>query len=521
MSPIKPLPTKSKPTVAEPSSWRSNSKAPVESSADEVERLRSYHIQLLQTTIGKHDRHEATTTPIFTMPVLEHFKETSDEGTETAFPQYGLLAGQTDLLNDNGNGEAKSGEKDPRLFFNIAAPSSTFICGSQGSGKSHTLSCLLENCLSTSDASTLPHPLTGLVFHYDTFISDDGGSPCEAAFLSSNPNISKSYARLPNVEIEPLKINQSNLNTKRMLDLMAVKQDDGPMPLYLHAIHRILREMRMEQQESGSSFDYGDFRRKVALTPMTPAQLSPLQQRLDTLESFMPKAQTESPQHSRVGINGKRVYAESGNDWTPKRGRLTIVDLSCPCVTPESACGLFKICLNIFLDQAPSMGRIVALDEAHKYMNASAEASALTETLLSTIRLQRHLGARIIISTQEPTISPKLLGLSSVTIVHRFTSPEWLRTLEAHLAGAASYAVEDGEESGEAKRSKKSLSKQIFTDIVKLRVGEALLFSPTAVTGLEANVKGDRELKRLGAAYLKIRVRARLTTDGGKSIMAD
>lgn len=153
-------------------------------------------------------------------------------------------------------------------------------------------------------------------------------------------------------------------------------------------------------------------------------------------------------------------------------------------------------------------------------MNTSAEAVTLTETLLSTVRLQRHLGARIIISTQEPTISPKLLDLSSVTIVHRFTSPEWLRALQAHLAGAASYAVENDEELGEYKKPK-SLSKQIFTDIVRLRVGEALLFSPSVVTGLEADEKGLQRLKRLGAGYLKIRVRARLTKDGGKSIMAE
>lgn len=76
-------------------------------------------------------------------------------------------------------------DADRRLFFNVTTPSSIFICGSQGSGKSHTLSCLLENCLADSDATILPRPLSALLFHYDTFISDDGGSPCEAAFLAS------------------------------------------------------------------------------------------------------------------------------------------------------------------------------------------------------------------------------------------------------------------------------------------------------------------------------------------------
>jgi len=82
-----------------------------------------------------------------------------------------------------------SAEHDPRIYQNITAPSSVFICGSQGSGKSHTLSCMLENCLLPSEANSLPRPLTGIVFHYDYFTSDAGGSPCEAAYLSSHPAV--------------------------------------------------------------------------------------------------------------------------------------------------------------------------------------------------------------------------------------------------------------------------------------------------------------------------------------------
>jgi len=152
-------------------------------------------------------------------------------------------------------------------------------------------------------------------------------------------------------------------------------------------------------------------------------------------------------------------------------------------------------------------------------MNSSAEATALTETLLATVRLQRHLGARIIISTQEPTISPKLLDLSSVTIVHRFTSPEWLRTLEGHLAGAASKLLKVDEDDEDA-NSQSNAAKKVFSEVVQLRVGEALLFSPSAVIGLEDDEKNGQRLKRLGTGYLKIRIRSRLTTDGGKSVMA-
>jgi len=160
-------------------------------------------------------------------------------------------------------------------------------------------------------------------------------------------------------------------------------------------------------------------------------------------------------------------------------------------------------------------------------MNSSPEALTLTNTLLSVIRLQRHLGARIIISTQEPTISPALLDLCSITIAHRFTSPEWMRSLKRHLAAVAETngslleVSRDDEENGDAGLyglGKNSLG--IFGDIVRLRIGEALLFAPAAIIGLNMNDDKTTETKRLSTRYLKITVRNRLTDDGGKSVMA-
>lgn len=145
-------------------------------------------------------------------------------------------------------------------------------------------------------------------------------------------------------------------------------------------------------------------------------------------------------------------------------------------------------------------------------MSSRASASTFTETLLSVIRQQRHLATRIIIATQEPTISPKLLDLSSMTIVHRFTSPEWLAALKSHLAGVA----------GVSDESKRDV-KDIFRTIVNLEVGEALLFSPSAMLK-EANGAGGfggvQSIEKLGMAYLKVRFRRRVTVDGGRSMLA-
>ena len=195
-----------------------------------------------------------------------------------------------------------------------------------------------------------------------------------------------------------------------------------------------------------------------------------------------------------------------------------------------------------------AIGRVVALDEAHKvsqsptmesklllvivlkitkYMNASTEAATLTNSLLSTIRLQRHLGVRTIISTQEPTVSPALLDLCSVTIAHRFTSPEWLRSLRSHLAAVADCSYhEPAFGSGDALGGKTTdlwrkneSAERIFAEIVKLRVGEAILFAPDAMVAFEVG-SCAWEPQRLGAGFLKVRVRKRLTLDGGKSVMA-
>ncbi|KAK0124580.1 hypothetical protein ONS95_009529 [Cadophora gregata] len=510
------------PSAALPSRAQANKtdKQPMEGDKA-YQRELSVHLSMLTSAGGAQEqRNELAGSPIFTTSILRH--------SQSSFSQFGLLAGYADILEEiasSGRDTASlPAALDPRIYFNISAPSSVFICGSQGSGKSHTLSCLLENCLLKSSVSKLDNPLSGLVFHYDSFMSDSRGTPCEAAHLSSNFNIKvrilcspsnvqtikRTYSGL-NVEIEPLMINQNDLNTKRMLDLMAVNTEDGRMPLYLHEITRILREMRIAQQNSNGSFNYAEFKRQVELSPMTPAQQAPLTQRLDTLESFMPKSQTGA-----IPKKTKKSNHPSGNDWSVKAGMLTIVDLSCPCVTAEGACALFNMCLSLFLEQKTTIGRVVALDEAHKYMNAGSEASTLTNTLLSSIRLQRHLGARVFISTQEPSISPKLLDLCSITVVHRFTSPDWLRCLRSHLA-----ALDNDEE---VLGNPKAKLDNVFNQIVRLKVGQALLFAPSAIVDVKkAEVEsgiGKDEIQRLGIGYLRVKIRDRVTADGGRSVLA-
>ncbi|KAK7431678.1 hypothetical protein QQZ08_001897 [Neonectria magnoliae] len=92
----------------------------------------------------------------------------------------------------------------------------------------------------------------------------------------------------------------------------------------------------------------GNSKKKIDEQMLKEGQLAPLQQRMETLESFMVQKQAMSYDlfKNKPGPGAKHTKTKKGTTWTPKAGQLTIVDLSCPCVTAEVACSLFGICLS-------------------------------------------------------------------------------------------------------------------------------------------------------------------------------
>lgn len=102
----------------------------------------------------------------------------------------------------------------------------------------------------------------------------------------------------------------------------------------------------------GGEFDYPGFIRKLTDMPLVEGQRRMLDQRLDLLESFLDLENKEG-----------RLFKERH-----KAQQLTIVDLSCPFVDASTACVLFNICIGLFLaaSEAEKMGKVIAVDEAHK-----------------------------------------------------------------------------------------------------------------------------------------------------------
>ncbi|KAL2418122.1 hypothetical protein ABEF95_003153 [Exophiala dermatitidis] len=429
---------------------------------------------------------------------------------EDPFPQFGLLGIREKTYNSShSNGRQTPPIEQNLVFANMNAPWSAFICGSQGAGKSHTLSCMLENSLLiSSTAGANPKPLAGLVFHFDHFTGPESTQVCEAAYLCSSgvpvrvlvsPTnyhmMKKLYHHLPGLppnspkpEVIPLRFSEQQLNVTRMMTLMAVREDTQP-PLYLEVVYKVLRDMSLEMKGAGG-LDYGEFKSRLSSQGFSEAQSGPLRLRLQLLEEYL--AAREQTIRSKAVLDSM---------FKSTQGSLTIVDLSGPFVNENDACALFNICLSIFMENRSECGRIIALDEAHKFLTKTGEAEKLTEQLVSLIRQQRHLATRVIIATQEPTLSPTLLDLCNVSIVHRFNSPAWFKVLQDHLAGACLNSRSDGE--------------QLFATIVGLPPGHALVFCPSALLDVAGwNVATSKN------SFIRIRIRARITADGGRSIMA-
>jgi hypothetical protein len=271
-------------------------------------------------------------------------------------PQFGLLGC---LANEDASLPSS------QLFFNTNVPVSTFICGVQGSGKSHTTSCILENAVIPSPyLGKLEKPVSTLVFSYGEWSSGGAGfNISEATYLAapskaipghqvkritvltspSNLAINRLYQKHPNVRIIPFKLKAKTLDISALRTLMAIDEKSS-VPLYMAKVESLLRAIASKSKDG--SLDYVKFKQALKLETFDATQTNMLDMRLNLLESFLDLTD-KAPQP----------------DFLP--GEITIMDLSDAFVSPNTACILFKLGLERFL-QCSAPGKLVVLDEAHK-----------------------------------------------------------------------------------------------------------------------------------------------------------
>lgn len=464
---------------------------------------------------------EIETTPLISL-AAKHLRATAADLptiTNGAFvPQHGLLGHHI--------GEHPQIRLYEPILLNTNTPSSTFICGSQGSGKSHTLATMLENFLQNeNDAVQMTNPMAGLAFHYDVCASNPvaeaatlAASGIKTRVLVSPSNFHKlkslyeSSEGHENIEVLPLRFQDHHLDIDAMHKLMAISESEGSVPLYMEVIQRILREMAIE----GNAFSMNEFIARKNREKFSESQNNMMNMRLDLMQSFLnhtvPSSTGENVYSGQKCERKKKLrvcdYKSSYPDvFQIKPGTLTVVDLSDPFLDVATVCTLFNICLRLAISHQnrAKSGIVIALDEAHKYLTKSVAANNFAERLLGIVREQRHIAARIIVATQEPNISERLLDLCSMTIVHHFKSPNWFNAIKDHLGGASALVMSEKERA------------ELFGDIVNLRVGESLVFAPSAFVCVDDD---NQEMSKLGTRHMKMMTRSRKGVDFGETKLA-
>ncbi|EGX47250.1 hypothetical protein AOL_s00091g71 [Orbilia oligospora ATCC 24927] len=228
--------------------------------------------------------------PLFTSDTIRVDPSIDDApASSLQFATFAKLQSESLKLNFRSDEELD----DDIVFLNTNTPFTTFICGLQGSGKSHSLSVIMENCVIQNPAVGILHrPLAGVVFYFSPFTPLDVGKPCEIAYLavpsfspttsappqqnctrkvtilisrSNLSNMQQVYRKIPSVTVYPLLLKASQLTTKTMLYPMSIQEDNTA--LYLQIITRILKNMA-----ANNSFNYEKFKAQLALESFTSAQ---------------------------------------------------------------------------------------------------------------------------------------------------------------------------------------------------------------------------------------------------------
>lgn len=360
------------------------------------------------------------------------------------------------------------------------------LFGVQGGGKSYTIGTVTELMLKQFDKiNILPAPLAGVIFHFSETMDyapeatsmiypNDKASELEMLrkIYGAEPNnlddvilltpadkIGERKRQYPSIRIEPIAFNSNELKVQDWMFLLGAVGNDAT---YVRQLKAIMRDNR-----DNISIDI--LRTTIEnSTLLTNAQRSLALQRLNFASHY---------------INDRSMLRDL---LSP--GRLLIVDMRDEFIEKDEALGLFVIMLNIFSGvkevKGKSFNKFIVFDEAHKYMNNKD----LTENIVTAIREMRHKGVSIMIASQDPPSLPnEIIELSSIVLLHKFNSPQWLKHIQKSIT---------------------QLSNLNPADLSSLQPGEAFLWATKSTD------------KIIMTRPLKIITRPRVTKHGGGTIEA-
>ena len=393
-------------------------------------------------------------------------------GKNGASPQYGVL------------GKMISNGRVIGLDLNECNTVSLF--GVQGAGKSYTIGSITEMVLRQfSKVNKLPAPMASVIFHYSdsmdyapeftsmVYPNDESGQLAklkaeygakpgnikDVILLAPESQVETRKSEYPDLEVHSIGFDSSELSVKDWMFLLGAMGNDST---YIKELKQIMKACR-------NDMSLVNIRNGVANSNhMSSSQRSLAEQKLDFAEEYI--------------TDGNKLQQYL------KPGRLIIVDLRDEFIEKDEALGLFVVMLNIFSSvmrvDGQAFNKFIVFDEAHKYMNNKELVSSIT----TAIREMRHKGVSIMIASQDPMSLPtEIIELSSIVVMHRFSSPAWVKHVQKAIT---------------------PLQTLTATEMAALGSGEAYLW---------ANKASDKAVTQ---RPIKISIRPRVTKHGGDTIQA-
>lgn len=426
-------------------------------------------------------------TPVDTEAKKESTPEPKKEVTiiPSERPQYDIMIGKTCDSEQYGIlGESINGHR--KIAIDLSETNTISLFGVQGGGKSYTIGTVTEMTLKQfPKVNCLPAPMASVIFHYSEsmdyapeftsmiYSNDEAGqlrklkdiygaepgNIKDVIMLCPVDKVEERQEEYPNIEVHPIAFHSTDLNVQ---DWMFLLKAVGNESTYINQLRAIMRANR-------KNLNLADLKKSVDRSPLlSTSQKALAQQRLAFAEEYIDDT------------------CKLGSLLRP--GRLIIVDLRDEFIDKDDALGLFVIMLNIFAGvkeyQGTNFNKFIVFDEAHKYM----DNKDLTSTIVTAIREMRHKGVSMMIASQDPMSLPtEIIELSSIMLMHKFNSPQWVKHVQKSIT---------------------QLQTLSSSDMASLVPGEAYLWATKSTD------------KGVTNRPMKISTRPRVTKHGGDTIKA-
>ena len=405
---------------------------------------------------------------------------------ESKGPSFDIMVGKTTSFSEQYGILGRTINGNRKIALDLSETNTISLFGVQGGGKSYTIGTVSEMTLKQfPEINLLPGPMASVIFHYSesldyapeftsmVYPNDDAGqlaklkeqygaapgSISDVIMLAPEDKVEERQEEYPSIQVLPIKFHSKDLNVQDWMFLLKAVGNDSTYITQLKAIMRANRK----------NLNIEDLKDSVESSPLlSTSQKSLAMQRLSFAEEYIDDTM-------RLGE-------------ILRPGRLIIVDLRDEFIEKDDALGLFVIMLNIFSGvkqyEGKGFNKFIVFDEAHKYMNNKD----LTSTIVTAIREMRHKGVSMMIASQDPMSLPTdIIELSSVMLLHRFNSPQWVKHVQHSIT---------------------QLQNLTASDMASLGTGEAYLWATKATD------------KGVTNRPVKISTRPRVTKHGGDTIKA-